>query len=65
MPQKLNDRERATILAALRYWQHEAMSHPEEVPSQIDMIASDMERLEPLSRGEIDDLCLYLNLQED
>lgn len=56
-PMKLDNREVAMILAALRYWQREGiMSSGYEVE-----VASDSGRWEPLSVGEIDRLCERLN----
>ncbi|MDA8120235.1 MAG: hypothetical protein M0Z85_09420 [Gammaproteobacteria bacterium] len=57
----LTDRERACILAALRYWQREGcMSAGAEQD-----IATDGGVLEPLSVEEIDDLTEHLNLNID
>ena len=58
----LNDRERATILAALRYWQREGWRAEE---CREHKIASDEGRLMALSDGEIDALCEKLNTKED
>ena len=57
----LNDRERATVLAALRYWQDEmsphapAATYPEHFAGGV----------EPLTAGEIDDLCERLNARKE
>jgi hypothetical protein len=49
----LSDRERATVLAALRYWRREGlMSSGRELD-----IADDHGRIRPLSAAEIDFLC--------
>ncbi len=56
-PDRLNPQELATILAALRHWQHTvdpqakatAMTYPQ------------FEEVQPLSSAEIDDLCERLN----
>jgi hypothetical protein len=53
------DRELATILAALRYWQREGLSsagHEQD-------IASNGYRFEALSEQEIDTLCERLNFE--
>lgn len=56
----LNDRELATVLAALRYWQREGqMSSGHEHD-----IATDGDSLEALSNAEIDALCEALNAAE-
>jgi hypothetical protein len=50
-------RQRATILAALRYWQREgwvSSGHEHD-------IASDGNTIEPLNAAEIDELCVWLN----
>lgn len=51
----LDDREHATVLAALRYWQRLG----NDASPEIDIAGSD-----PLSNSEIDDLCEALNLAE-
>lgn len=53
----LSDSERATVLAALRYWQdemcpHGAAAYPEH-----------FEEATPLTAGEIDALCERLNTE--
>ena len=56
---KLDNRELATVLAALRYWQGILL---EDVRSyDCDTIATDNGTLEPLGVGEIDALCERLN----
>lgn len=57
----LNDRERATILAALRYWQREAWRMDTDAEWKV---ATDEGRLEALSKNEIDALCEKLNTKE-
>ena len=54
LPKPLDARERATVLAALRYWQE-----ARDVPLGIYYIA--LEAGEPLTDTEIDDLCERLN----
>lgn len=56
----MGERETATILAALRYWQREGLlsaGHEQE-------IASDGGGLKPLSAAEIDRLCEAINFGE-
>lgn len=55
-PQALDDRETATILAALRYWQREGCmsAGPEQ-----DIAPDD-----PMTEAEIDDLCERLNFSD-
>ena len=57
---KLTDRELATILAALRYWQREGLTSG---GSEID-VATDNGIIDELDRGEIDDLCERLNTSD-
>lgn len=54
---EFDDRELSTVLAALRYWQREGWrseGHEHD-------IATDGGRYDPLTPGEIDDLCETLN----
>lgn len=54
---RLNDREHATVLAALRFWQREGRAsggHEHD-------IADNGGKLKPLGVGEIDALCERLN----
>ncbi len=55
----LNNREVATVLAALRHWQR--VTNPR---LELEEIASDGGTLEPLSVEEIDDLCERINCSE-
>jgi hypothetical protein len=62
----VSDRDLATILAALRYHQAENLQGTSEIPDQaIREIASDGDRLRPLSSQEIDRLCERINLAGD
>ncbi|RID91199.1 hypothetical protein D2N39_13135 [Gemmobacter lutimaris] len=56
-------RDHATILAALRFWQREAVGLMDNLPE--DDIASDEGTLTPLTREEIDALCDRLNENPD
>lgn len=56
-------RDHATILAALRFWQREAVGLMDNLPE--DDIASDNGTLTPLTREEIDALCDRLNENPD
>ena len=59
----LDDRELATVLAALRYHQAENLQGTDGIVDQAALeIASDGGCLKPLSREEIDALCERLNL---
>jgi hypothetical protein len=58
--QRMTERELATVLTALRYWQ---AALPESVEGYRD-IATDGDRFEPLSADEIDELCVKLNCGE-
>lgn len=56
---KLTDKELATVLAALRYWQddlEENNGHP--------AILEYFEEVDPLSVDEIDELCEKLNTED-
>ncbi len=54
---ELTDRELATILAALRYWQDEMSPHA-SADAYPEYFAGG---IEPLTPEEIDDLCCRLN----
>ena len=54
----IDEREHATILAALRLWQHDC-AHGSAV---LDDIASNGGTVPPLDAGEIDALCERINL---
>ena len=56
----LNERELATVLAALRYWQREGWSNAGEEQE----IVSDGGTLTPLDLPEIDDLCERINCDD-
>ena len=62
----LNERETATILAALRLWQKhvEGGRIYDEANLEAD-IASDEGRLVALTPNEIDDLCERVNIEDD
>lgn len=57
---RLNDREHATVLAALRSWQ----SQHSAVYAEYDDIATNGGKVEPLTVDEIDRLCERLNMGE-
>jgi len=60
----LDGRELATVLAALRYYQSENLQDDGAVADQAaGDIASDGDRLKPLTREEVDALCERLNSQ--
>ena len=56
MPIRLSERELATVLAALRYWQQDLVANDEDPisPDHFDQVT-------PLTADEIDDLCERLN----
>ena len=58
MPLCLTDRELATVLAALRYWQQDLAQNEDEGPICPDHFD---EVITPLSVEEIDALCERLN----
>ena len=59
---EMDNRELATVLAALRFHQDENLAGGKGIADQaIAEIATDGGRLKPLSAGEIDQLCLRLN----
>lgn len=66
-----NEREQATVLAALRQWQRGACGTTgsqaliSEATHAEMVIASDDESLVPLTAAEIDELCERLNTQQD
>jgi hypothetical protein len=58
----LDDKELATVLAALRLWQ--SKQGPDNLPAQANVVADFgpyFEECEPLSREEIDALCERIN----
>ena len=57
-----NDRETATILAALRYWQARTLPAKPERAEAIEEIATDGRTLDPLDEEEIDTLCEAINV---
>ncbi len=58
----LSDRELATVLAALREWQG-ILAGEEPAAKEVNDIASDGGRLQPLTVEEIGDLCERLNTE--
>lgn len=56
----MNDREHATVLAALRLWQ---MQRERDIPGSLMEVATDGHTLEPLTDDEIDALCERLNTE--
>lgn len=61
---KLNDREIATILAALRA-REDKLNGNESDAKGLDDIAAQSGTFEPLTSGEIDDLCTRLNFTNE
>lgn len=66
-PTQFRDRETATILAALRYWQRRALLGPPTALARLSEwdVATDGNTLEPLTAAEIDVLCEAINFAED
>jgi hypothetical protein len=63
---RINRRELATILAALRFHQNENLQGSPDIPDQfIKEIATDGGLLKPLDFQEVSNLCEWLNLGED
>jgi hypothetical protein len=68
----VDNRELATILAALRFWQEnngpenaaESLGHEFECAVSVNIIATDCGELEPLRREEIDALCERINCED-
>jgi hypothetical protein len=58
---KLDDRQHATILAALRFWQEREQTDERNRSGAIADIATNGGTLEPLRLHEIDDLCESFN----
>ena len=56
----LNERELATTLAALRYWQDTRANSPFR-HSYNEYFGDDVKRIEPLNDSEIDSLCERIN----
>lgn len=55
---RLTPRELATVLAALRYWQHLLLIREHTGPISADHFDDE---ITPLSADEVDDLCERLN----
>ena len=63
VPLTVDQRELATILAALRFHQDENLQGASEIPDRVIRdIATDGGNLQPLTFDEIDRLCERLNL---
>jgi hypothetical protein len=63
---RVDQRELATILAALRFHQDENLQGGGEIPDRVvDDIATDGGTLKPLNFGEVDRLCQRLNLESE
>lgn len=64
---QVDEREFATILAALRYWQRDGLSADEHgdlaTPGPENDVATDGGTHEPLDLDEIDELCERLNCE--
>lgn len=64
---QVDERELATILAALRYWQRDGLSSDEHgdlaTPGPENDIATDGGTHEPLDLDEIDELCERINCE--
>lgn len=56
---RLSDRELATVLAALRFWQRALAENEDEAPVADHFV----EDIRPLSCEEIDELCERLNTE--
>ncbi len=62
----VNNRELATILAALRYWQHKGIEGPTKPHCLAEWdIAADNGTHIPLDANEIDALCERVNCDDD
>ena len=65
---RMTDRETATVLAALRYWQLQLPVEPygpRDVAEIAGEIAEDGGRFPMLTAEEIDELCERINCRED
>jgi hypothetical protein len=58
MPVRLSDRDLATVLAALRYWQQDLADNEDEGPISLEHFDDENT---PLTVEEIDDLCERLH----
>lgn len=67
VPDLFDPRERDTVLAALRLWQHNLDGHvvingaDHDTPEELMEIARNGDTVEPLTADEIDGLCMRLN----
>ncbi|MFC1783810.1 hypothetical protein ACFL02_09545 [Planctomycetota bacterium] len=62
IPILINQRELATILAALRYYQEENLSDSDKISQEIKEIATNAGLLKPLNLKEVDELCERINV---
>jgi hypothetical protein len=57
----MSEREWATVLAALRFYQEQGQTRSAHRSAWIEVIATDAGRLKPLKAKELEQLCLRLN----
>lgn len=66
---RLDERELATVLAALRLWQHRldtgSCDMPADQAAMLEEVQKSCGAVEPLGAAEIDDLCFRLNSEAD
>jgi hypothetical protein len=60
MQLRISEREFHTILAALRYYQ---VQDPENLPEWTENLATNDGEVPALDEGEIDELCVRINIQ--
>jgi hypothetical protein len=58
----VSEREWATVLAALRFYQERGQTKPAQRSAWIEVITTDAGRLTALTAEELEQLCLRLNL---
>jgi hypothetical protein len=60
---QLTERELATVLSALRYWQQDLDQQDPDLYEDAGPISPNFRKHEPLSSGEIDRLCERLEAE--
>jgi hypothetical protein len=62
LQQLMSEREWATVLAALRFYQEQGQTKPAQRSAWIEIIATDAGRFTALTADELEQLCHRLNL---
>lgn len=60
-PVELSNRDIATILCALRVYQHNGMAHPAAIAADMEDIETNGGKHQPMDACDIDELCERIN----